>query len=303
MAATPSNFDVRVHLARVQPNFELPRAIGPDLVLRAFGDSDTGKVARFDSFYDGHLVLDATGPRAADRIHAFISALRVGSHCAVYPRTWEYPDGRLSQGGPREDWSWAHWTSQLTEDEVTFVDRHIGVISNYVMPETYSRTGNALALFESALTIEHSYRLPLLGFVGAIESLFSVAKQELSFRLSLSLSKFLATGSVNQRFLFDRARELYGIRSKVAHGDKIDTCEESAAIELAQLWTPQAAQLARASLKTVFERNLTAVFDSRKDHERLMNLLPFADSLDHALDPGFLGAEPTIGRGVNNWLD
>ena len=303
MAATASNFEVRVHLARVQPNFELPRAIGPDLVLRAFDEADTGKVGRFENFHDGHLVLDATGPRAADRIRAFVSALRVGSHCAAYPRMWEYPDGRVSQGDPQEDFSWAHWTPLLTEDAVAFVERHIDVISKYVMPETYSRTGNALALFESALSIEHSYRLPLLGFVGSIESLFSVAKQELSFRLSLSLSKFLVTGSVNQRFLFDRARELYGIRSKVAHGDKIDTCEESAAIVLAQLWTPQAAQLARAALKKVFERNLTAVFDSRKDHERLMNLLPFAESLDQALDPDFLDAEPTIGRGVNNWLE
>lgn len=303
MPPTPSNFDVRAHLARVQPNFELPRAVGGDLVLRAFGDADTGKVARFENFHDGHLALDATGPRAADRIHAFMSALRVGSRCSAYARAWEYPDGRVSQRNPQEGFSWAHWTAQLTENEMTFVDRHLDTISDYVMPETYSRTGNALALFESALSIEHSYRLPLLGFVGSIESLFSVAKQELSFRLSLSLSKFLATGSVNQRFLFDRARELYAIRSKVAHGDKIDTCEESTAIELAQLWTPQAAELARASLQMVFERNLTAVFDSRKDHERLMNLLPFADSLDQALEPSFLGAEPTIGRSVNNWLD
>ena len=125
--------------------------------------------------------------------------------------------------------------------------------------------------------------LALLGFVGAIESLFSISPQELSFRLSLLLSKFLGRDAEEQRTLFHRARELYVVRSKIAHGDKVNKNEEAAAIQIVEHWTPTAEELARLSLRRVIEHGLVDLFNSKARHDALLMELLFVENLSAAL--------------------
>jgi hypothetical protein len=116
--------------------------------------------------------------------------------------------------------------------------------------------------------------LALLGFVGALESLFSIAPQELSFRLSLLIAKFLRDDPKSQRKYFEQIKDLYTIRSKITHGDKIHKNEETAAIQIVETWTPRAEEIARSSLRKIFENQLTETFNSHTRHEEyLVDLL------------------------------
>ncbi|HVS81126.1 MAG TPA: hypothetical protein VHE60_05280 [Pyrinomonadaceae bacterium] len=106
---------------------------------------------------------------------------------------------------------------------------------------------------------------------------------KLVFRLSLQLAKFLGDSLEQQRAYFDRARALYIVRSKIAHGDKISANEEQAAIQIVERWTPEAEELARLSLRRVVERNLIEVFNSKARHEALLLDLLFEPTLDAAV--------------------
>jgi hypothetical protein len=101
--------------------------------------------------------------------------------------------------------------------------------------------------------------------------------------LSLLLAKFLGETPAEHRAFFDRARDLYKIRSKLAHGDKITTDEEAAAIEIVEFWTPEAEELSRLSLRRMFEKQLVQHFNSRKLHEVFLTNLLFASGLDDAV--------------------
>jgi len=97
-----------------------------------------------------------------------------------------------------------------------------------------------------------------------------------------------------QLTVYNRARSMYTVRSKIAHGDKIDANEEAAATLIVENWTPEAEGLARLCLRRLLEKNLLALFDSKKRHETLLTELLFVPKLDDALnciDKGH-GAEP-----------
>lgn len=60
-----------------------------------------------------------------------------------------------------------------------------------------------------------------------IEGLFQI-DYELSFRLSLYIAKYLAPRSrAKQKAIFDEVKKLYGMRSKVVHGGKLDSLSDS----------------------------------------------------------------------------
>ena len=109
-----------------------------------------------------------------------------------------------------------------------------------MLPETFNRVSNALRLYHAAQRSAQP-DFALLGFIGCLESLFSVATQELSFRLCLTISKFSRDTSAEQRAYFVNLKRLYAIRSKIAHGDKLTDDEERAAIQLVEHWVPTAA--------------------------------------------------------------
>ena len=69
-----------------------------------------------------------------------------------------------------------------------------------------------------------------------IEALFGI-QQELSFRLSLYIAKFLAGNgpSDETRNLFEDVKRMYGIRSKAVHGSKIKSDENESVTDSSRL--------------------------------------------------------------------
>jgi len=190
--------------------------------------------------------------------------------------------GTTIEGFDSEGVVWGHYDATLSAETIGWVERYLGDVEPFTILETYSRMGNAMRLHGAAMQT-HNADLALLGFVGAIESLFSIAPQELSFRLSLLMSKFLGDEVDQQRSYFERARELYVVRSKIAHGDKINKNEEAAAIQIVERWTPEAEELARLSLCRVIEMNLVDVFNLKARHETLLVDLLFEPRLSAAI--------------------
>jgi len=154
---------------------------------------------------------------------------------------------------------WGHCDEKLREDAVNFAVRHSDVLAKHSAPERFNRFSNAIRLHQAGMTT-HDCDLALLGFIGSLESLFSTSPQELSFRLSLAISKFLGDDPDSQKAFFKNAKELYTTRSKLAHGAKIDDSEEQAAIEIVEYWVPKAESINRTCLKRILEDDLVDVF-------------------------------------------
>ena len=72
---------------------------------------------------------------------------------------------------------WGHYYDELPEEAIRFANAHSALLESLLLPERYSRVTNALRLYQGSLILDNA-DLALLGFVGAIESLFSLAPQE-----------------------------------------------------------------------------------------------------------------------------
>lgn len=279
---------LRAYLKEIEPKFRLPRAFAGHLIL-----CDPRK-ARIYGLKKEHIpkgcrfALDVYAVEERNALEYALSAtnaIRIASSCSVWVAEHYIPSRYSIRGDEKVHYLWGHGGPALQEEEMKFVENHMDMFREYLMPETYTRVGNALRLHSSAMFTD-SPDLALLGFMGAIESLFSISPQELTFRLSLLLAKFLGNDKKQQRELFDRARGLYSVRSKLAHGDKLEKNEEAAAISLVDYWTPSAEKLARECLKRLFGQKLTKSFDSPKTHEALLTDLLFASNLDEISTTG-----------------
>ena len=267
-----------VTLRDIKPSFELPRQIGPHAVLRPVSVSSTRiEDDQEDETLNPTHVLEIHEIHERDAIpfaSSLILAIRIASACSVLALDYSFPDAKtLVSFEGNSILVWGHYVQGISEDAASWVERHHEAIGPHINSEGYSRISNALRLYDVSLHTRNA-DLALLGFVGALESLFSIAPQELSFRLSLLIAKFLGSDSDSQRKYFEQIRNLYTVRSKISHGDRIDKNEEAAAIQIVENWTPRAEELARNSLRKIFENGLTETFNSHTRHEEfLVNLL------------------------------
>ena len=105
--------------------------------------------------------------------------------------------------------------------------------------ETFNRLASESRRFRFALeaAIDSRYakdeRAALARIWSGIEGLFDVSS-ELVFRLSLSIAMVLAPRGQEQLELFDKAKKLYGVRSKAVHGSEMDS--EKMAKGLVESW-------------------------------------------------------------------
>ncbi len=276
----------RAYLGDIQPDFDLPHFVTEHLSLALIEETPLLRGHSQKSIpKETACVLDVHGIEERQsilEIGNFISAARLASKCSVKVLQYCFPGGRKIDAFPEELIIWGHHDSRLSVESVNWIGEHSKALQKYFVPEKYSRVANALRLYGEAIRVRNS-DLALLGCVGAIESLFSIAPQELSFRLSLLLAKFLGDDTDSQREYFRRAKALYTVRSKIAHGDKVHDKEESAAIQIVEFWTPEAETLARQSLCLVFDKRLEDVFDAKKRHEALLTELLFEPTLDAAI--------------------
>jgi hypothetical protein len=141
--------------------------------------------------------------------------------------------------------------------------------------DTFNRVSNALRLYDLGQDTQHP-DLALMSYVSALEGLFSISTTELSFRLSLTIAKFLEQTSAAQQSLFGQIRDLYSIRSKLSHGDKLCADEERAALQLVEHWIPFAAEIAWRSFRRLLEKNLIETFNDKRKHEAFLESVVFS---------------------------
>jgi len=72
---------------------------------------------------------------------------------------------------------------------------------------------------------QRSPDLALVSLWGALERLFSPSNQELSFRVSASISAYLTRPGKDRHTLYKHAKKLYSSRSKSAHGHRINLAD------------------------------------------------------------------------------
>jgi len=179
-----------------------------------------------------------------------------------------------------------HWSyelhSRITENDLRFATQTLLDFEPLMLPETFNRVSNAIRLYDAAQRSSQP-DFALLGFIGCLESLFSVATQELNFRLCLTISRFTRDTAAEQQRYFTELKQLYTVRSKIAHGDKLLADEERAAVRLVDYWVPTAAAVCREAILRLFTSSLVEIFNSRKHHERLLEHVVFHPNLDSAV--------------------
>jgi hypothetical protein len=124
----------------------------------------------------------------------------------------------------------------------------------------------------------------LVVFVSVLEGLFSTATQELSYRLGLSVSAFLAASVDEKLTLFKEVRDLYTLRSKVVHGDRVHADEEQTAIQLAENYVPSIEEIVRRALRKILEEELEGFIETTKHLDEFYQFLVLGFSLDQALE-------------------
>jgi hypothetical protein len=277
---------LRAELSQLRPLFDLPKEIIPNVTLRAPDQAPTRSSLSADIPNNISAIIDIYSideARAIPLLLAVISTLRIGSASALWLRRYTLNNGMVIDGFDGDGHHWGHYDETLSFETVAWVESHFEDLKDYYLTDTYSRVANAIRLHGASLNTPNS-DLALLGFVGAIESLFSIAEQELSFRLSFLLAKFLGDEIDQQRNYFVSARELYSVRSKIAHGSQLHEDEEQAAIQMAKRWTPRAEELARSLLRRIADQGLLLVFSSPEQHRKLLDRLLFEPDLHAALE-------------------
>jgi len=104
----------------------------------------------------------------------------------------------------------------LQGEALKFGERFGPRLAQLTLNQSFNRLSSALRLYTHALDLVPS-DVALVAFMTALEGLFSVATQELSFRLALAVAWFLEPELHQRRVIFDEVRDLYASRSKIVH--------------------------------------------------------------------------------------
>lgn len=274
----------RCYLANCSPSFSLPRTLAPDLSMLSTEKCEPLRDESKQVHGENALCLqleNCADHMTAHRFLAFVNACQLASDCSLDITAIDHSSYGPTMVTHQPRFLWGHYQEELTEEAVLFAAEHYELVEAHLGQERFNRFANALRLHSNGMITENG-ELALLAFIAAIESLFSVSTQELSFRLSMTVAKILGTDEPSQRDYFRRSKALYGIRSKLAHGAKIATSEEQSAIQIGEYWTPEAEELSRACLRQALGRNLVDIVSSNKRLEAFVSALPFATNLDDA---------------------
>ncbi len=212
---------------------------------------------------------------------AFFYSLLISSDCSIKIKGYDFlTTGYMSSRF--DSFLWGHHLKELNEDDFEFAKKHHHKLTEYILTEKFNRIANSLRLHSNSLRI-HISDLALLGFVASLESLFSISPQELSFRLSLIVSKFIGVDKKQQKDLFKKMKDLYIVRSKLVHGDKICSDEEQAATQLSEYWTPLAENINRNCIKFLISFELFDIFSSNKLLEAFLSDLYFSKNSNESI--------------------
>jgi len=229
------------------------------------------------SFHDAHKLL-----------HAFVTAIRLASDVRLKLGHYAIKDDEfgISLHDPLPTLSasaWGHYGKTLDLEALHFAQRYAPRLAHFSMRQSFNRVSNAIRLYESALDLIPS-DVALVVFVSVLEGLFSTATQELSYRLGLSVSAFLAASVDEKLTLFKEVRDLYTLRSKVVHGDRVHADEEQTAIQLAENYVPSIEEIVRRALRKILEEELEGFIETTKHLDEFYQFLVLGFSLDQALE-------------------
>jgi len=177
---------------------------------------------------------------------------------------------------------WGHFRDELSVADINAAEQLLPRVEPFHAAEKFSRVGNALLFYGNGYNSDNP-DLALISFTTCLESLFSTVEQELSFRLSLRVATFLADENTKRQELFNEAKEVYSVRSKVVHGAKIHKNSETAAIYLVEGVLPKAERLARRCLARVLQMQIENLFENSEKLNMLFDKLIFSNSLTNAL--------------------
>jgi hypothetical protein len=227
------------------------------------------------SFDDAHKLLGAcvTAIRLSSNVHIKIGAYAIDE--PGWPHTIEAPH-KMSPS------CWGHYGSTLETESLQFAEQFAPRLAHLSLRQSFNRVSNALRLYESALDLIPS-DVALVVFISVLEGLFSTATQELSYRLGLAVACFLASTTEERFSVFGEVKELYGIRSKIVHGDRITMNEEQAAILLAENYVPKAEGLVRRSIRRILEVGIDGFIETTKQLDGFYQLLALGFPLSEAL--------------------
>lgn len=274
-----------VYLNSVEVTFKLPKIIGKHSILKPINEEpfhDRGEKSSETNIYILEI-YDIEERLSLEYCFSVILGLRLASNCSITLKKYKFPNERYVSDNSHCEFIWNHYDQKLQLESLNWVHKNMDIINHYNSPsELFNRISNSLRLYRSALCIQNT-DLALLGFMSSIESLFSIATQELTFRLSMVLAKFLGDNADTQRKYFDRIKQLYSIRSKLAHGDKVHKDEETAAIQLSEFWVPEAEEIARSCLFRIFDKKLTNYFDSNNGLDEFLYDILFESNVESFL--------------------
>jgi hypothetical protein len=220
-------------------------------------------------------------------LNAFVTSVRLSSDVdlEVGPYAIEEPDWpHMIASPPKQSAaSWGHYGKTLSTEALEFAVRFSPRLAHFSMRQSFNRVSNALRLYTSALDLNPS-DVALVVFISVLEGLFSTATQELSYRLGLAVSWFLASAKDERLQLFGEVKDLYAIRSKIVHGNRITRDEEQAAILLAENYVPRAEELVRRSIRKILEEGIDGFIETTNNLDAFYQLLVLGFTAPEALE-------------------
>lgn len=254
--------------------------------LKQEGVADIDSLATGCSVYVHFWATDAPNdlmrPMAFQRALILATDVRSQEKTQVIFNPGQANNATATQIPARGSIQWGHFRKELSLNDIESAKKLLPRVEPLQLADQFSRVGNALLFYGNGFNSDNP-DLALVAFTTCLESLFSTAEQELSFRLSLRVATFLADGNGERQELFQQCKEVYKIRSKVVHGAAIHKDPERAAVYLVEGIIPDAERLARRCLAKVFEIRLESLFENASKLNSLFDRLLFSDSLEETI--------------------
>ena len=131
----------------------------------------------------------------------------------------------------------------------------------FMMEKGYARSGRAMQ-FVAAARRAQNIAFRIANYCSALETLFTTESTELAHKLSERVAFFLGDRGQNRRTVFTTIKSAYGVRSKLVHGDTLNSNQ----IEGLSALSTRCDTYLRTILREVFSsEDLKKVFDSHNE--------------------------------------
>ena len=164
------------------------------------------------------------------------------------------------------------WEAKCHKLQSYLHNNNSGVLTSFTNKQ-HSRIGRSRRFISAARKEPHP-AIKISHYCSAFESLFSTDNAELSHKLSERVALFLTEHGYKPMSVFEDMKVFYGVRSKVTHGDNLQSSRE---MELGALSNKCDSYLRSIFNVILDDIKLQNIFDGKKDeHEQYFNEMLFA---------------------------